>query len=153
VVAADRRAVASPAQARAILEEISRSRPELTAFFGYLYLAALRPGEAVALRGDCCHLPASGWGLLTIDSAAPRTAAAWTTTGTSHEHRGLKQRPEGTTRAIPIPPDLVHLLDDHIRKIRHGSRWAAVSRRPRRHPQRERLRPRLARRLRRCPRP
>jgi hypothetical protein len=103
-LAADRRAVASPAQVQAILDEVSRSRPELTAFFGCLYLAALRPEEAVALREDCCHLAAFGWGLLIIDTAAPRTAAAWTSTGASHEHRGLKQRPEGATRAIPYRP-------------------------------------------------
>jgi integrase len=114
-VAADRRAAASPPQVQAILDEISRSRPELTAFFGCLYLAALRPEEAVALRQDCCHLPACGWGRLIIDTAAPRTAAAWTDTRTSHEHRGLKQRPEGATRTIPIPPGLVRLLADHLR--------------------------------------
>jgi len=51
---------------------------------------------------------------VTLDTAAPRTAAAWTATGTSHGHRGLKQRPAGT-RAIPIPPGLVRLLDGHLR--------------------------------------
>ena len=34
--------VASPAQVRAILAEVARLRPELTAFFGCLYYAALR---------------------------------------------------------------------------------------------------------------
>ena len=34
----------------AILAEVTRLRPELTAFFGCLYYAALRPEEAVALR-------------------------------------------------------------------------------------------------------
>jgi len=43
-------AVPSPAQVRVILAEVSRLRPELTAFFGCLYYAALRPEEAVALR-------------------------------------------------------------------------------------------------------
>jgi hypothetical protein len=32
-----------------ILAEVTRIRPELTAFFGCLYHAALRPAEAVAL--------------------------------------------------------------------------------------------------------
>jgi integrase len=40
--------VASPAQVRAILAEVARLRPELAAFFGCLYYAALRPEEAVA---------------------------------------------------------------------------------------------------------
>jgi integrase len=42
--------VASPAQVRAILAEVARLHPELTAFFGCLYYAALRPEEAVALQ-------------------------------------------------------------------------------------------------------
>jgi len=45
-------AVASPAQVRAIPAEVSRVRPDLAAFFGCLYYAALRPEEAVALRRD-----------------------------------------------------------------------------------------------------
>ncbi len=45
-------AVASPAQVRAILVQVSHVRPELAAFFGCLYYAALRPEEAVALRRD-----------------------------------------------------------------------------------------------------
>ena len=36
----------------------ARIRPELTAFFGCLYYAALRPAEAVALRASSCTLPA-----------------------------------------------------------------------------------------------
>ncbi len=45
--------VASPAQVHAILAEVSKIRPELTAFCACLYYAALRPEEAVALRsGD-----------------------------------------------------------------------------------------------------
>ncbi len=35
---------------QAILAEVTRIRPELTAFFGCLYYAALRPAEAVALQ-------------------------------------------------------------------------------------------------------
>ena len=55
--------------AQAILEEISRLRPELTAFFDCMDLAALLPEEAVALRGDYCHPPPSGWDVLVLDTA------------------------------------------------------------------------------------
>ena len=54
--------VASPEQVSAMLDAVSRTRPELTAFFGCLYYAALRPEEAVALRTSDCHLPTSGVG-------------------------------------------------------------------------------------------
>ena len=42
--------------------------------------------------------------------AAPRSAAAWTSDGTSHEQRGLKHRPDGAIRKVPIPPILVRML-------------------------------------------
>jgi integrase len=54
--------VASPEQVSAILTEITQTRPELTAFFGCLYYAALRPEEAVALRHCDLTLPRHGWG-------------------------------------------------------------------------------------------
>jgi len=106
--------VASPAQVRALLDAVARTRPEMTAFFGCLYYAALRPEEAVALRLADCDLPGSGWGMLRLAAAAPRTAAAWTSSGTSHEQRGLKHRPDGTIRMVPVPPVLAAMLRAHV---------------------------------------
>ncbi len=107
-------AVASPAQVRAILDQVDRLRPELAAFFGCLYYAALRPEEAVALRRDDLILPAHGRGKIILTAACPRTGTAWTSTGTPHEPRGLKHRPGGTIRVVPIPPVLVRMLRRHL---------------------------------------
>jgi hypothetical protein len=74
----------------------------MTALFGCLYYAGLRPEEAVALRNADCHLPRSGWGMLRLAAATPRTASAWTNSGTSHEQRGLKHRPDGAIRLVPV---------------------------------------------------
>ncbi len=106
--------VPSPAQVRAILSQVSRIRPELTAFFGCLYYAALRPEEAVALRRVDCALPPHGSGKLVLTTACPRTGSAWTSAGTPHETRGLKHRPEGAVRVVPIPSALVALLRRHL---------------------------------------
>ena len=51
-----------------------------------------------------------------LTGACPRTAAAWTSNGKPHELRGLKHRPTGTVRIVPIPPILVSLLRQHIRE-------------------------------------
>ena len=110
-------AVASPAQVRAILAEVARLRPELTAFFGCLYYAALRPEEAVALRRTNLILPAHPRGKLVLTEACPRTGSARTSTGTPHEPRGLKHRPDGAVRAVPIPPVLADLLRPHLRQF------------------------------------
>ena len=101
--------VASPPQVRMILAEVSHVRPELAAFFGCLYYAARRPEEAVALRRDDLILPAHGRGKIILANACPRTGTAWTSTGGPHEARGLKHRPDGTIRVIPIPPVLVRM--------------------------------------------
>src|ERR1039457_2537749 len=86
---------------------------------GCLYYAALRPAEAVALRAMSCTLPASGWGQLTLTGSLPRSARAWTGNGTPREPRGLKHRPGGASRTVPIPPQLVRLLHHHLHT--HGS--------------------------------
>ena len=109
--------VASPAQVRAVLAQVARIRPELAAFFGCLYYAALRPEEAVALRQEDLILPAHDRGKMIITAACPRTGTAWTSTGTRHEPRGLKHRPDGTIRVVPIPAVLVRMLRCHLRQF------------------------------------
>jgi integrase len=113
-VAVNPATVPSPAQVGVILAEVARIRPELAAFFGCLYYAALRPEEAVALRRDDLILPAHGRGTIILTAACPRTGSAWTSTGTPFEPRGLKHRPDGTIRVVPIPPVLVRMLRQHL---------------------------------------
>ncbi len=106
--------VASPAQVRAILTQVARIKPELAAFFGCLYYAALRPEEAVTLRRDNLILPAHGRGKVVLTAACRRTGSAWTNAGKSHEPAGLKHRPDGAIRVVPIPPVLVSMLCHHL---------------------------------------
>ncbi len=132
---ADPRSTATPAEVQAILAEVTRIRPELTAFFGCLYYAALRPAEAVALRAGSCALPSHGWGQLTLTASLPRSARAWTGNGTPREPRSLKHRPEGAIRTVPIPPQLARLLRWHLRdfgcaedgRLFRGARGAPLS--------------------------
>ena len=113
-VAVNPSTVASPTQVRAILAQVVCVRPDLVAFFGCLYYAALRPEEAVALRRSDLILPAHGRGKMILTAACPRTGTAWTSTGRPHEARGLKHRPDGTIRVVPIPPVLVAMLRRHL---------------------------------------
>ncbi len=65
----DRRVVASPRQVRELLTAVTyvgsrgvaKRGERLVAFYGCLYFAALRPGEALGLRERDCVLPDSGW--------------------------------------------------------------------------------------------
>jgi len=61
-------------------------------------------------------------GHLTFGDSSPAAGKAYTDDGAVHEHRGLKGRTKGRpnprarrpARKVPIPPQLVALLRDHI---------------------------------------
>jgi integrase len=115
----DRRVVASPAQARALLAAVRAQGPRgehLEAFYGCLYYAALRPSEAVALHETDCNLPVRGWGRIDLAGSAPRAGRDWTDHGTARQARGLKHRAANEIRSIPIPPALVKLLRVHLKR-------------------------------------
>ncbi|MFI6455861.1 tyrosine-type recombinase/integrase [Streptosporangium amethystogenes] len=112
----------NPAQARELLIAVTyvgRSRgPMLAALFACMYFGGLRSGEAAGLRKKDCHLPVSGWGVLTLEKTKPQSNKRFTDSGETHDDRSLKHRAEKETRPVPIPPELVAILRDHI--DRHG---------------------------------
>ncbi len=118
----DRRVVVNPRQARELLAAVTyvgrswRGR-HLRAFFACMYFAALRPGEVKALRKDGCYLPATGWGRLTLSRSRPQSNKRWTDSGDAFDDRGLKHRAEDDTRSVPIPPELVTILGEHIEEF------------------------------------
>ncbi|MFI5644826.1 tyrosine-type recombinase/integrase [Kitasatospora sp. NPDC051705] len=104
-------------QAAALIEAVGRQGKRgahLRAFFACLYFGWLRPAEAVFLTLARCHLPAEGWGYVVLDETRPRVGSSWTDDGTSHDKRGLKHRAEKATRRVPIPPELVAILREHV---------------------------------------
>ncbi|WP_432931993.1 tyrosine-type recombinase/integrase [Microbispora sp. CA-135349] len=114
----DRRSVVNPAQARELLVALTycgRTRgPMLAAMFACMYFGGLRPAEAAGLREKDCHLPSSGWGLLTLEKTRPQSGKRFTDSGEGFDERGLKHRAEGITRIVPIPPELVAILRTHL---------------------------------------
>ncbi|GAA3077771.1 hypothetical protein GCM10010448_69790 [Streptomyces glomeratus] len=99
----------------AVGEQGARGR-HLMAFFGCLYYAANRPGEAANLREEDFTLPEEGWGEVLLSTSTPRVGSGWTDTGESFDTRGLK-RARKATRPVPIPPVLVRLVREHIKEF------------------------------------
>lgn len=117
VEAVDPESVPNPRQVRALLAGVREQGPRgrhLEAFFGCLYYAAMRPAEAAGLRASQCHLPETGWGMLTLRQGIVRAGRSWTNDGTAHETRHLKARAEKDVRPVPIPPHFVRMLRQHI---------------------------------------
>ena len=101
------RSAATPAEVRAVLAEVTSIRPELTAFFGCLYYAALRPAEAVALQAGSRILPARGWGQLTLTGLFPGRRVPGLATA-RHGNRAAsntaRKAPSGRSRSLRSLP-------------------------------------------------
>ncbi|GLK07159.1 hypothetical protein GCM10017600_05640 [Streptosporangium carneum] len=115
----DRRVVVNPVQARELLTAVTyvgrldRGR-HLRGFFACLYFGGLRPAEALGLRKQDCRLPETGWGRLVLAKSKPQANKRWTDSGQAHDDRGLKHRAEDEGRPVPIPPELVAILREHL---------------------------------------
>lgn len=121
----DPRVAVNPAQARQLLAAVTyaggrRSRDRdrgarLRAFFACLYYGGLRPGEAQNLRTTDLDLPPEGWGrLLLAGSRTEVSASYYAPPGARHQDRPLKRRSAEDVRPVPIPPDLVAILREHM---------------------------------------
>ena len=120
----DPRTVVNSDQARRLLAAVGQQdqRGErMVAFFGCIYYAALRPEEVVDLRLDnLVSLPDQGWGELILTNSEPRSGTWCTDSGSTRQRRELKHRPRGETRLVPLHPELVALLIQHLKKYPPG---------------------------------
>ncbi len=112
----DRRVVVNPKQALALLAAVRSRAPELEAFFGCLYYAALRPEEALHLREDEYERPTveGGWGWLHLSGATVSVGRGWADDDGTVENRGLKHRAKTASRDVPVAPPLGELLTRHL---------------------------------------
>ncbi|WP_336922874.1 tyrosine-type recombinase/integrase [Aquipuribacter sp. SD81] len=122
----DARSVLSPQQARALLDAVDAQGPRgrrLTAFFALMYYAALRPSEATALTVDDLELPESGWGRLHLSRSDAEVSGRWSDSG-QRSSRPLKHRAQGHVRLVPLAPQLVEHLRNHVEEfhVRPGQR-------------------------------
>ena len=119
----DRKAVVNHDQARALLAAVREAMPELEAFFGCMYYAALRPEEALHLRVDEYERPEApgGWGWLHLSGATVTTGAGWADSAGTTEDRGLKHRASTATRDVPAAPRLCTLIDAHLERFKPGA--------------------------------
>jgi integrase len=116
--AIDRRRVVSELLGRKLVVAVGHQGAmgqHLKAFFGCLFLAGIRPAEAIALKLDELELPDSDdeWGWLHLEDSSPQTSGIWTDSG-EREIRQLKHRAERETRPVPVCPPLVRLIRWHI---------------------------------------
>lgn len=118
----DRKVVVNHQQAQALLAAVRADMPELEAFFGCLYYAALRPQEALHLVDEEYERPSrpGGWGWLHLSGATVAIGYDWGDGDQPTEDRSLKHRARGASRSVPAPPPLCALLDAHLARFGAG---------------------------------
>jgi integrase len=122
VEAIDRRTVVNPKQAKALLDTVREILPDLEAFFGCMYYAALRPEEVLHLKDHEFERPETkgGWGWLNLSGATVAIGEEWGDHSGPVENRGLKHRGKKATRRVPAAPALVALLEEHLKEFGVG---------------------------------
>ncbi len=116
----DRRTVVNPGQALDLLRSVKMRNPELEAFFACMYYSALRPEEVLFLHRHHYEPPAveGGWGWFNLTGSTVTLGKDWSGTDSIYQDRALKHRALTATRRAPVPPELVKLLDAHIKDYR-----------------------------------
>lgn len=74
----------------------------------------LRPAEAVAVTLPDCELPTEGSRIVVHHAPWFSVGKKWTDSGQNHDLRGLKARPPGGTRTVPLPHELVSLWRESV---------------------------------------
>lgn len=119
--AIDRRILANAKTVRLLLAAVREIYPSLEAYFGCMYLAAMRPAEVRHLaQAHIASLPEQGWGELLLVGSTQRAGERWSDSGEAREDRPLKHRAENSTRVVPLCPELVALLRRHIKLFGTG---------------------------------
>ncbi len=110
---------------------IKRSGERLKACYACSYYSGLRPEEAIGLTLSNIKWPQQrwnpekhtweddpeDWGWFNLKKAAPHAGRRWTDSGKIRDERGLKRRARTATRLVPIPPELVRILREHLKKF------------------------------------
>jgi integrase len=119
-MAIDVSTVPAPSDVEAIVEHIaalSTSGARYAALFAAVGMAGMRPSEAIALRAQDLDLPKKGWGLASLRGAVTSPGTRYTRDGAVVEAKGLKHRAAGATREVPLSPDLVQRLREHLARF------------------------------------
>lgn len=116
-LAVDISTVPSPADVRAVVDQVAALRTDgarYAGLFAAIGLAGMRPSEAIGLKVSNLELADEGWGLARLRGALTNPGTRYTADRSVTEAKALKQRAVGTVREVPLPPGLVADLRRHL---------------------------------------
>jgi integrase len=105
----DKRSILTKEECKAIIESLDQSNQRdlrMALFLSILWMAGLRPSEALALRKGDLVKDGHGGHELILSRASVPCGTVYSNSGASKDEKGLKWRAAGETRVVPVPRDL-----------------------------------------------
>jgi integrase len=118
--------IMTPEQFRDVLVHVPSHQPNsrrYMTFYAIMYLAGLRPHEVHPLNDQHLVLPEHGWGTILVRLGRRAASKRWQPDGPID----VEQTKTGN-RDVPIPPQLVELLEDHIKEWGPGPLFRSAAR-------------------------
>jgi integrase len=112
--------ILSPKECRELQAKVASMGKQgllVSVFIACMWLAGLRPSEVAALRPRDIHLDPVGSSEIVITRAIVEVGKAYTDDGSSTVTKQPKARRRGHSRTVPIPTELVKILEPYLRGI------------------------------------
>ena len=105
----DKRTILSKEECKEIVKNLdgnSRQNIRMALFISIIWMAGLRPSEALALRKSDLVSDGHGGYELVLSRASVPCGTTYSNSGASKDEKGLKWRAAGATRVVPVPKEL-----------------------------------------------
>lgn len=119
----DKRAILTKEECQAIIKNLGETNHRdrrMALFLSILWMAGLRPSEALALRKSDLVKDGHGGHELILSRASVPCGTAYSNSGAAKDEKGLKWRAAGETRIVPVPKDLAKRLRTYSKGMKSG---------------------------------
>jgi integrase len=117
----DKRSILTKEECKAIVSILDSGASRdlrMALFLSILWMAGLRPSEALALRkGDLTKDGHGGYELILSRASVP-CGSVYSNSGASKDEKGLKWRAVGATRVVPVPNELAKRIRTFTKKMK-----------------------------------
>jgi integrase len=117
----DKRSILTKEECKAIIENLDGTNHRdlrMALFLSILWMAGLRPSEALALRKGDLVKDGHGGHELILSRASVPCGTVYSNSGASKDEKGLKWRAAGETRVVPVPKDLAKRLRTYTKGMK-----------------------------------
>lgn len=117
----DKRSILTKEECKAIVENLDETHHRdrrMALFVSVMWMAGLRPSEVLALRKGDLVSDGHGGHELILSRASVPCGTNYSDSGSSKDEKGLKWRPTGATRVVPVPKELAKRIRSYSKGMK-----------------------------------